>query len=178
MHTQTHDSKASIDVSTDRPARQKSMQPKVDEEAARGAGGLHAALESPPQRGVSVLIADSFLAWQERRFVARAAKELLALYRSVSSIHPDWTRRKLYQQVVMRRTGCDPAAADIILEAARDSFAQWPSSRELNLCDVAHYLSVTEFLAIHRGKRWIHSSLTPVVASQVPHELCLERAAT
>lgn len=175
MSTLIHDSKASSAALTDGPAVQESEQPVARQDKAAGTGELRGVPEVQPPSGVFTLIADRFLAWRERRFVAQASKELLALYQTASLTHPEWTRRQLYQLVVMLRTGCEPTAADNILDAAQEGYAQWPSSHELNLCDVAHYLSVTEFLAIHPGKRWMQSSLTPVVASQVPSEFCVER---
>ena len=175
MFTHTHDLEASNGHSPNNPGAQRCGQQAEEAKLDRGIGVSPCVFNIQLQRGISLLIADGFLAWQERRFVARTTKELLKVYRAVSYVHPDWTRRKLYQLVVMHRTGCNPTVADIILNAAQDSYAQWPSSRELNLCDVAHYLSVTEFLATHPDKRWIQSSLTPIVASHLPHELCNER---
>lgn len=154
---------------------QESVQPTAYQDMVKSADELRGVLAIQPRGGCLSLIAEKILAWRERHYVAQASKELLALYRTVSVMHPDWPRRKHYQLVVMHRTGCDPTAANIVLDGAQESFAQWPSSRELTLCDVVHYLSVTEFLALHPGERWMHSSLSHVVASRVPHELCVER---
>jgi hypothetical protein len=178
MCSQKPDSKVFFSSPPDRLGTQMPVRQPAYKNNASGDDELRNAPERQSQSGVLSLIAEKVLAWQERRFVAQASKELLALYQSISAIYPDWTRRKIYQLVVMRRTGCDSAAANLILDAAQESYARWPSSRELNLCDVAHYLSVTEFLASHPGMRGMHSSLTPVVASQVPSELCAERATT
>lgn len=157
-------------------ATQKPVLLAAYQDTAKGTEELCGAPEFKAHHGIFFLISEKVLAWQERRFVAQASKELLALYQSISAIYPDWTRRNIFQLVVMRRTGCDSDAANLILDAAQDSYAQWPSIHELNLCDVAHYLSVTEFLATHPGHRGMHSTLTPVVASQVPRKLCTERA--
>ena len=51
-----------------------------------------------------------------------------------------------------------------------------PTVCELTFCDVVDYLSTTEFLASHEGEQWMHSSLTPIIASRVPHDLCVVRA--
>jgi hypothetical protein len=144
----------------------------------KSANELRGVLAVQPRSSCLSFFAEKVLAWRERRYVDSASKELLALYRTVAAMHPDWSRRKLYQLVVMHRAGCDPVAADTILDGARESFAQWPSSRELTLCDVVHYLSVTEFLAAHPREQWMHSSLSHVVESRVPHELCVERERT
>lgn len=141
--------------------------------------GSHASVEgldSWSRGGPRGAIASRLLSWHERRHAARASDELLALYRTVEADHPDWADRELYRLVVMTRAGCDSMAADAILKSAEDSFAEWPARRELTLCDVARYLSVTEFLATHVGESWIHSNIARVVASRVPRDLCTPRA--
>jgi|SRR5450755_1520692 len=106
----------------------------------------------------------------------RASDDLLALYRTVKADHPDWVDRELYKLVVMARAGCDSTTANAILKCAEESFAEWPTRRELTLCDVVHYLSVTEFLVTHAGETGIHSDIARVVAAHVPHDLCVSRA--
>jgi len=127
------------------------------------------------QGGLRGVIASWLLPWHERRHAARASGELLALYFAVKADHPDWAGRELYKQVVMARSGCDSAAANMILGCAAESFAEWPARRELTLCDVVHYLSVTEFLAAHEGEQGIHSNIARVVTSRIPHQLCIAR---
>jgi hypothetical protein len=75
--------------------------------------------------------------------------------------------------VVVARTGCVESAANVILNSAQQSFAQWPVRRELTLCDVVHYLSLNEFLASHKDESWIHTDMGQVVAAHVPPELCV-----
>jgi len=135
----------------------------------------NAGLARRPCGGLRSLIATGFLVWRERRHAARASDELLALYRAASAIHPNFADRERYQLVVMTRTGCDAAAARVILDCAQDSFAEWPVRRELTLCDVAHYLSMTEFLKAHEGESWIHTNLALVVKARIPKELCVAR---
>ena len=178
MYSQRQNPKTSFSSPYEGMATQKPVLLAAYQDTAKEHDAWCGAPEFQSRQGIYSAIAEKVLAWQERRFVAQASKELLALYQSISAIYPDWTRRNIFQLVVMRRTGCDSDTANLILDAAQDSYEQWPSIHELNLCDVAHYLSVTEFLATHPGKRGMHSSLTPVVASQVPRELCAERAAT
>lgn len=120
------------------------------------------------------LIASWILARKERRYAERASDELLALYRTVCAAHPRLCGRDLYREVVMARTGCDLAAANVILDCAEESFAAWPVSRELALCDVIHYLSVSEFIADNGGERWMHTDINLVVKSIIPHQLCVE----
>ncbi len=125
--------------------------------------------------GLRGLIASWFLAWSEGRHAARTSRELLALYRTVSADHPELANRDLYKLVVMARNSCDATTANEVLECAEESFAAWPSRRDLTLCDVVHYLAVNEFLALHDGKHWIHSDTSHLVASRIPHSLCVIR---
>lgn len=135
-------------------------------------------LDRETRGGLRGVIASWLLPWHERRHAARASDDLLALYRTVKADHPDWAGRQLYKLVVMTRTGCDSTAADAILNRAEESYAEWPTRRELTLCDVAHYLSVTEFLATHVGESGIHSNIARVVKARVPRELCASRCKT
>ncbi|OIQ99964.1 YHS domain protein [mine drainage metagenome] len=125
--------------------------------------------------GLRGLIASWFLAWREGRHAARTSRELLALYRTVSADHPGLANREIYKLVVMARNSCDATTANEVLECAEESFAAWPSRRDLTLCDVVHYLAVNEFLALHDGKHWIHSDTSHMVASRIPHSLCVIR---
>lgn len=125
--------------------------------------------------GLHGLISSWFLAWREGRHAARTSRELLALYRAVSADHPKLDGRELYKLVVMARNGCDVTTANVVLECAEESFAAWPARRELTLCDVVHYLTVSEFLALHDGEHWTHSDIRHVIASRIPHDLCILR---
>lgn len=144
--------------------------------------GEHSARESSRELeyrllrgGLRGLIASWFLAWREGRHAARTSRELLALYRAVSTDHPKLADRELYKRVVMARNGCDATSANVVLECAEESFAAWPARRELTLCDVVHYLTVSEFLALHDGEHWMHTDIRHVVASRIPHDLCILR---
>jgi len=145
------------------------MKPAGSRESVEG-------LDHGSRGGLRGVIASWLVPWHERRHAARASDDLLALYRTVKADHPGWTDRELYKLVVMARAGCDSTAADAILKCAEESFAEWPTRRELTLCDVVHYLSVTEFLATHLGETGIHSSIARVVKSHVPRDLCISRA--
>lgn len=128
--------------------------------------------------GLRNLLASNFLAWREGRHAARTSRQLLKLYRSVGASHPELRGRDLYRQVVMARNGCDTDAADRILDNAERSFADWPTPRDLTLCDVVHYLSMSEFLAMHDGEHWMHVDIGRVVAASIPRDLCLTRKAS
>ena len=134
-----------------------------------------AGLDHCPRGGLSGQIAVRFLAWRERRHTARASDEMLALYRTACANHPELSEIERYAWVVMKRTGCDATAANEIMAFARDSFAEWPARRELTICDVVHYLSMTEFLLAHEDENWIQTNLTLVVKSRIPKALCVAR---
>lgn len=125
--------------------------------------------------GLRGLISSWFLAWREGRHAASTSRELLALYRSASAAHPKLAGRELYKLVVMARNGCDATNANRVLECAEESFAAWPARRELTLCDVVHYLTVSEFLVLHDGEHWTHSDIRQVISSRIPHDLCILR---
>lgn len=130
---------------------------------------LEHRLQSRGLRGWAV---SWLLAWRERRYAVRISRELLALYRSVSVAHPELSDRERYGLAVMARDKCDATTANTILECAEESFASWPVSRELTLCDVAHYLAVKEFIANHDGTSGTHSDIRHVVIARIPHDLC------
>jgi len=125
---------------------------------------------------------DTIAAWlvplRERRHAARASDELLAMYRTVKADYPDCGEWDLLRLTVMTHSGCDSTAAEAILKRAEESFAEWPVRRELTLCDVVHYVSVTELLSTHEDVCGVHANIGHVVASHVPHELCVSRGKT
>lgn len=142
--------------------------------AARLAQEAEKKPEHGPLGRLGGLIASWRLARSERRHAERVSDELLALYRAVSADHPELSGRELYKRLVMARTGSDATEANRMLDCAEESFAAWPVSRELTLCDVVHYLSVAEFIQIHGGERWMHTDINLVVKSNIPHQLCVE----
>lgn len=119
------------------------------------------------------LIASWLLARTERRHAEHVSDELLTLYRTVSANHPELFGRELYMRMVMARNSCDVIAANSVLDCAEESFAAWPVRRKLTLCDVIHYLSVSEFIAAHGGEPWMHSDIKFVVTSRIPRNLCV-----
>lgn len=131
--------------------------------------------EQPRSSGFRGVVGSWLLARSERRYARQASQELLELYRTVSAGRPDLAEKDIYRLVVQMRTGCDAATADDVLRCAQESFAQWPEERDLTLCDVVHYLSVTEFLAAHEGANWVHSNFAHVVAERIPPKLCIAR---
>jgi hypothetical protein len=125
--------------------------------------------------GLRNLLASNFLAWREGRHAARTSRQLLKLYRNAAASHPELDERNLFKQVVMERNRCGARVAEEILDNAERSFADWPVQRDLTLCDVVHYLSMSEFLAMHDGEHWMHVDIGRVVANSIPRDLCFTR---
>lgn len=111
---------------------------------------------------------EPLLGWRERRFARSCCQELLRTYNTIATEHPDLAREELYRQVVALRTGGSAEAVRAVLKGADESYAWWPQVRDLTLRDIAHYLSVTEFLATHGESPWIHNSLKRVVSESIP----------
>jgi transposase-like protein len=88
----------------------------------------------------------SLVSSSESRYVARVTRELLRLHWVVSACHPGLLRREIYRKIVMAHTGCDDYEAGSVLRRAEQSFATWPTERELTFADVVHYLAVSEYL--------------------------------
>lgn len=128
-----------------------------------------------PGGGLRGLIASRLLAWQERRYAARRSLELLALYRRILAEYPGLDDREYYKLLVMARKNCDSKTADQVLDSAEESFATWPVMRKLTLCDVIHYLAVSESIPGHDGQPWVISDFREVVASRIPRDLCFSR---
>ncbi len=110
-------------------------------------------------------------AWRERRFAGRRCRELLALHHAVQQQHPTLTGLGLYRHIVGLRIGGDANSVDGVLQRAEESFASWPVSRPLNFRDVAHYLAVTEYFALHAGQQAMHADVKRVVDDTIPGDL-------
>lgn len=115
--------------------------------------------------------------WRQGRYAARSSEQLLARFRGVSARHPEVSGRDLYRLFVMEHTRSDGCAADRVLDGAEESYALWPIPRPLTVCDVIHYLIVTEYLASHRRERAMSADIRHRVQEHIPEELCSARAA-
>ena len=139
------------------------------EDSRRGA--VEVVAEAAARSGIGGLFGALFLPWSERRHTARTARTVLERFRSVAARHPELGSREHYRLVVMEHARCNAVKADGILSRAEESYAHWPADRDLNLCDVAHYLSVSEFLTTHGGAGGIRSELRPLIAGVIPRNL-------
>lgn len=118
-------------------------------------------------RKVGVLAAQS-----ERRYARGASQELLELYRRERREHPELRGRALYEAVIARRLGSDPAirAAEIV-RRAEESFADWPVEREVRFRDVVHYQVFDEYMRQGEVGVGTRTNIGDAVARVIPEEL-------
>jgi hypothetical protein len=114
------------------------------------------------------------IAWvqhPERRYAKAASQQLLELFRRQQRERPELKGRALYEAVVARRLGSNPtlSAAEIV-RRAKESFADWPTDRELKFRDVVHYHIFDEYMRQSHvvGTR---TNFGVVVAQIIPAEL-------
>ncbi len=112
----------------------------------------------------------SFVSPSESRYVAQITRELLKLHWVVTACHPGLTRREIYRKIVMAHTGCDDQAAGSVLRRAEQSFATWPTERELTLADVVHYLAVSEYL-MDDDRLATRIDMGRLIAGRIPADL-------
>ena len=93
------------------------------------------------------------------------------MYHTVRAQNPQLTGTKLYEKVVVSLTGMDAEAAQALVRAAEQSFAEWPLVRELTFRDVVHYLCFEGFIRSHNGRRWTRSSMREVAEAVIPNDL-------
>jgi len=112
----------------------------------------------------------SLVSRRECRYAAETARELLKLHWIVSASRPGLPPRDIYRKVVMIRTGVDEDGADSLLRRATESFASWPTERDLTFADVVHYLAVSEYLTTDEriGTR---IDMGRLVAGRIPPDL-------
>lgn len=168
-----HDAPAPTPDAVEKKVCEEPDHPVAAEQSTVESGG---EVEQRLHRGgLRGLIESWLLARREGRQAARTSRELLFLYRKISANHPELDDRERYKLVVMARNNCDATTANVVLECAEESFSAWPVMRELTLCDVIHYLAVSEFIAQHDGEPWVRSDIRHMVISRIPHDLCLFR---
>jgi hypothetical protein len=107
----------------------------------------------------------------EKRFAWHASRELLDLYKRIQLEEPQLTGRKLYERVVIRRSGLDVQAAVGVLRRAEESFCDWPSGSDLKFHDLVQYVVIDEYLRSHVGTVGTRTNMVKVVARVIPHDL-------
>ncbi|MDE3011072.1 MAG: YHS domain-containing protein [Pseudomonadota bacterium] len=123
--------------------------------------------------GLRGLIYTWLLSWRAAHRAGRTTRELLALYRAVAAELAGRSDHEVYREMVRRRAGCDAVTAETMLENASESFAEWPVRRELTLCDVVHYLTISEFVSAHDDDLWSRQDVRHIVNANIPHDLCI-----
>jgi len=108
---------------------------------------------------------------QERQYVRRESRNVLATYVSVRAENPALTGKVLYEEVVTTWTGGSTEAARALVRVAEQSFAVWPSERELTFRDVVHALCFERLSKMHDNRKWTYTLLRPVVDSEIPRDL-------
>jgi hypothetical protein len=108
---------------------------------------------------------------EERQYAKRESRKALAMYHAVRAEHPELAGLPLYEQVVVSLTGASAEAAQALVRAAEQSFAVWPSERELTFRDVVHYLCFEGFTRSHSDRGWTRTSLRDVADSVIPKDL-------
>jgi hypothetical protein len=116
-------------------------------------------------------LAKPFTIWRQSRHAKAVSHELLKLHRSVAERHPNLRGPTLYRQIVMVRSRADMATADRLLKRAEESFAAWPTQRDLRFADVVHYLAIEEFLAAHPETNWTQTHMGRIVTTRIPRRL-------
>lgn len=71
----------------------------------------------------------------------------------------------------MQRLRTDVKGADAVLQKADESFAWWPTTREINFADVVHMIAILEYHASHGKAHWIIADMGRVVAEEIDHSL-------
>lgn len=105
--------------------------------------------------------------FQEQQFARRVTRELVELRRKVEATHPALSGTDVYRLVVMLRCKVDPHGAQKLLDEADESFAAWPTTRDLNFADVVHLIAIREFHAQFGKTRWINANMGQIVAAEL-----------
>jgi hypothetical protein len=77
----------------------------------------------------------------------------------------------LYEAFVRDRNAIDASAAQVILQRAEDSFATWPTDRDLKFMDVMKYLVISEYLISHSKRGGTSINMACVIEQVIPREL-------
>jgi hypothetical protein len=107
----------------------------------------------------------------EMWYAWRASRSNLLYLRRVSAEEPTLAGKALYEQVIVRRTGVERAAAAQTLLRAEQSLCQWPSQRELRFCDVVLYVVVEEYMRSHSTLLGTQANMLAIVSRVIPGEL-------
>jgi len=107
----------------------------------------------------------------EKWYTWRTSREMLKWYQRVSGEEPQLSGAALYQEVIVRRSGLDVAAARGVLQRARQGLCEWPGPRKLRFRDVVHYVVMNEYMRSHLTDLGTYTDMRRVVASIIPYHL-------
>lgn len=83
---------------------------------------------------------------------------------------PDTSRDDLLAGVAMSWSGASRSTAEVLLQSARDTFAEWPVHRELSFRDLAVYLAVEQYLRV-RCSKGTQINMQRVIGKLIPNNL-------
>jgi hypothetical protein len=129
----------------------------------------------PPRKpgGLLARLTEWLLPFRERRHAVRTCRAMLAVYRRVTAEQPGLDEHEVHRRIVMQHLGLDAASADRLLEQAAESFASWPETRELTLCDIVHYVAFDQFTAKAQAGGWMRADIAVAIRAEIPRELGL-----
>ncbi|MDE2219726.1 MAG: hypothetical protein KGJ52_05025, partial [Gammaproteobacteria bacterium] len=107
-------------------------------------------IESPTRR-LRALLAARSRRRAERDFASRVCEESLAALHAVRATDPGLQGGALYQAVVARRSGLEPAEASAVVQRANESLEDWGHDCAARLIDVVKYMIVSEYMAQRPG---------------------------
>jgi|GEM_PF-1857262 len=111
-----------------------------------------------------------FIPFRQRRFARRIARDMLELYGEEQPSATPSARRDRYREIVCNRLRIDVVKAESLLDQAEESFAQWPTARDITFRDVVHMVVIVEFRALYGERPWIRGNLSQEIAALVPRE--------
>ena len=160
--------------SAEHVAKQLGRTPQTIQECLSRLGATAASTSQPLTQRLMAFrneLVASLVSLREARYAAETARELLKLHWIVRANHPGLPRRDVYLKVVMARMGCDEDEARVVLRRSEQSFATWPTERELTFADVVHYLAVSEYLGSDEERVGTRIDMGRLIAGRVPPDL-------
>jgi hypothetical protein len=105
--------------------------------------------------------------FQEQHFARRVAREILDVRRQIEQARPGLADMEMLRLVVMLRCKVDPYGAHKLIREAEESFASWPTPRELSFGDVVHLIAIKEFRAEFGKAKWINANMGQIIATEL-----------
>jgi hypothetical protein len=106
----------------------------------------------------------------EKRFAYRESRIAVRIYERVQRDHPGLMGRALYQEIIKLCARGQRERAEDYVRHAEESFADWPTSREVQFRDVVAYIIFDE-LVILRNRSSTSADIHLAVARVIPANL-------